>query len=111
MTTIGERVRAALHEAGMTQSTLARSISLSESALSKSLSGTRAFSSLELALTAEILDVSMYELVTGEPDPYQIRAAARHSYDADLGSYSSSLLDDRQALKDIALVYRQAFAS
>ncbi len=111
MSSIGERVRAALAEAGMSQSALARKVSMSDSALSKSLAGSRAFSSIEVALVADVLDVSMYELVTGEPDPYEVRVAARHAYDPDAGSYSSSLVEDRQVLKDIALVYRQAFAS
>ena len=93
---------------GLSQVELARSLDLSESALSKSLNGTRAFSAVELAEVADRLDVSMHWLVTGELDPYELRIVARHDYDHSSRSYSCDLVSDRETLENIALLYRQA---
>ena len=57
---------------------------------------------------AEHLGVTMHWLVTGEADPFEVRAAARHSYDGPTGTYSCDPSADLQVLEDIALVYRQA---
>ena len=81
MDTIGARVKETLRGRGLSQAELARSIDLGESALSKSLNGTRAFSAVELAEVADRIGVSMHWLVTGEPDPYELRLVARHDYD------------------------------
>ena len=96
MGTIGERIKAALANRHQTQATLAQGIGLSESAMSKA------------ALIAEHLGVTMHWLVTGEADPFEVRAAARHSYDGPTGTYSCDPSADLQVLEDIALVYRQA---
>lgn len=108
MGTIGERIKAALANRHQTQATLAQAIGLSESAMSKALAGKRSLSSIEAALIAEHLGVTMHWLVTGEADPFEVRAAARHSYDGPTGTYSCDPSADLQVLEDIALVYRQA---
>ncbi|WP_315583590.1 helix-turn-helix transcriptional regulator [Actinomyces viscosus] len=109
MDAIGARVKEVLGSRGLSQAELARSLDLSESALSKSINGTRAFSAVELAEVADRLDVSMHWLVTGEPDPFELIISARHDYDSKSDRYSSSLVEDLPTLKDIALVYRQAY--
>ena len=108
MGTIGERIKEALAERGQTQGALAQAVGLGESAMSKALAGKRSLSSIEAALIAEHLDVTMHWLVTGEADPFEVRAAARHSYDGPTGTYSCDPSADLQVLEDIALVYRQA---
>lgn len=108
MGTIGERIKAALADRHQTQATLAQAVGLSESAMSKALAGKRSLSSIEAALIAEHLGVTMHWLVTGEADPFEVRAAARHSYDGPTGTYSCDPSADLQVLEDIALVYRQA---
>ncbi|AYD89077.1 XRE family transcriptional regulator [Actinomyces lilanjuaniae] len=108
---IGTRVREALRGSGLTQAALARSVGLSESALSKSLAGTRTFAALELAEVAERLGVSMHWLVTGEEDPFEVRVVARHSYDNMSRTYSCDPQDDQKALEAVALLYRQAYAA
>jgi hypothetical protein len=108
MDTIGARVKEALRGCGLSQAELARSIDLGESALSKSINGTRAFSAVELAEVADRIGVSMRWLVTGEPDPYELRLVARHDYDRLSKSYSYDVSGDRGTLESIALLYRQA---
>ena len=108
MDTIGARVKETLRGCGLSQAELARSIDLGESALSKSLNGTRAFSAVELAEVADRIGVSMHWLVTGEPDPYELRHVARHDYDHSSRTYSCDVSGDRETLESIALLYRQA---
>lgn len=108
MGTIGERIKEALAERGQTQGALAQAVGLSESAMSKALAGKRSLSSIEAALIAEHLGVTMHWLVTGEADPFEARLAARHSYDRPTGMYFCDPSADMQVLEDIALVYRQA---
>ena len=103
MDTIGARVKETLRGRGLSQAELARSIDLGESALSKS-----AFSAVELAEVADRIGVSMHWLVTGEPDPYELRLVARHDYDHSSRTYSCDVSGDRETLESIALLYRQA---
>ena len=62
MGTIGERIKEALAERGQTQGALAQAIGLSESSMSKALAGKRSLSSIEAALIAEHLGVTMHSL-------------------------------------------------
>lgn len=62
---IAGRVQDLLARSGETQRSFARAIGLDETKLSKSLSGTRSFTSLELALIAEHASVTVDWLVTG----------------------------------------------
>ena len=110
MTSLAERVRLCIDNAGRTQADVAARVELSESKFSKSLGGTRQFSAVEVARLADDLDVSMYWLLTGEDDPVAMRIAARHSFDQSTGSYQATgAVADEQLLQDIALLYRQAY--
>lgn len=95
-----------------THAHVAGQIGLSKEKLSKSLNGHRAFSSVELAQIAEVLGVDVHWLITGNPDPHRIVAAARHDFDHNTGTRSvPGRTNDQQVLDDIALAYRQAFAA
>lgn len=74
MSTIAERVHELVVRSGQTQRAFARAIDLDETKLSKSLSGSRSFTSLELALVAEHCSVGVDWLITGE-DPALAMAA------------------------------------
>ncbi|WP_051000508.1 helix-turn-helix domain-containing protein [Actinomyces timonensis] len=108
MERIAERVKEALGASGLTQAELARQVAMSESALSKALGGTRSFAAVELAEIASALDASLHYLITGEPDPFEARAAARHAYDRASRRYAAHAEPDREVLEGIALLYRQA---
>lgn len=108
-TTVADRVRQRMEAQGRTQSDVARSVGLTDSQLSKSLSGMRQFSAVEMAELAGTLNASMHWLVTGEEDPLGWRLAARHTYDAGSGQYGADSFEhDRAVLQDVALLYRQA---
>ncbi len=66
MTDIAERVLGLIQGSGLTRRAFAEQMGLDESKLSKSLSGTRRFSSLDLARIADIGQVSVDWLITGE---------------------------------------------
>ena len=74
VSTIAERVHELVVLSGQTQRAFARAIDLDETKLSKSLSGMRSFTSLELALVAEHCSVGVDWLITGE-DPALAMAA------------------------------------
>lgn len=77
-------------------------------ALSRALSGQRAFGSVELARIAELLGEDMYYLVTGQADPHAMKIAARHAFSRDDRSYSNGTREaDDALLRDIRLAYAQ----
>lgn len=77
METTGDRVRRLIEQAGLTQGAFAEQIDVEQTKLSKSLSGTRRFTSLELALIAENRGVTVDWLLTGaEPE---LATAARRA--------------------------------
>ncbi len=81
-------------------------------AFSRSLSGQRGFSAIELARIADFLGEDIHYLITGEPDPLRLRMVARHDFDPVTGRRSIGGADgDRAALEDVALAYRQASAA
>ncbi|HOQ52135.1 MAG TPA: helix-turn-helix transcriptional regulator [Micropruina sp.] len=107
--TVADRVRQRIAAQGRTQSDVASSVGLSDSQLSKSISGARQFSAVEVASLASALGVSMHWLVTGEEDPLGWRLAARHTFDPATGRYGADFLgEDKAILQDVALLYRQA---
>lgn len=109
-TGIGERIQECIARAGRTQADIASAIGLTSSQLSKSLNETRRFSAVELAELADVLNVSMYWLATGETDPMGYTLAARHGFNADDRCYAADgFEDDKQILDDVALIYRQAY--
>lgn len=77
MTSTVDRIRALISSHGLTQAAFAERLGMEQTKLSKSLNGTRRFSSLDLALISEQFQVSIDWLLTGsEP---QIATAARKS--------------------------------
>lgn len=75
MSSIPDRVREMIQESGLSQREFGLHIGLDDSKLSKSLRGTRRFSSVDLARIAELCNVTVDWLVTG--DDTQIAVAAR----------------------------------
>lgn len=107
---IGQRVRAALlarHD--LNQTLLASRVDMTKDALSRALNGQRGFASIELADIARELGADLHYLITGEPDPYTARFAARHTYDAATSQYANDHQEsDQDILDGITLAYRQA---
>ncbi|GAA2434602.1 helix-turn-helix domain-containing protein [Mycolicibacterium llatzerense] len=108
---IGRRVAESI-PAGITQGQLASQIGLSGEKLSKSLSGKRAFSSVELALLADVLDADLHWLITGKADPHRITVVARHDFDRETGARDvPGRGRDQSAIDGVELAYRQAMAA
>ena len=109
---VGSRVRSCMsgRTAVPTQREMAEAIGMTPDALSRSLNGTRSFSSIELAMIAEVLGVDVYWLITGRENPSRLVLFARHTFDRDTREHLvSSHLDNESVLQDVALAYRQAF--
>lgn len=95
-----------------THAEVAAQIGLTKDQLSKSLNSRRAFSSVELAQLAEVLNADVHWLITGQPDPNRLVVAARHDFDHATGRREvPGRKDDQRVLEDIALAYRQSFAT
>lgn len=93
-----------------THAEVAGQIGLTKDQLSKSLNGRRAFSSVELAQIADVLDLDVHWLITGRPDPNRLVVAARHDFDHATGRRDvPGRHTDQPVLDGIALAYRQAF--
>lgn len=109
---IGARVRARMKEIlpAVTQAEVAAKIGLTPDAFSRSLNGKRAFSAVELVELAELLKTSVHWFVTGEPDPFAVRYAGRHTFDRRLREHMPMDWDSaRPILDDVALAYIQAY--
>lgn len=74
MASTPDRVRALIAQSGLSQHEFALQIGLDDPKLSKSLSGTRRFSSLDLARIAELCKVTVDWLITGEEPPLAVAA-------------------------------------
>lgn len=74
MNDVSERVLDLIRSSGVTRRAFAEQIGLDESKLSKSLSGTRRFSSLDLARIAEFCQVSVDWLITGQESALAVAA-------------------------------------
>jgi Zn-dependent peptidase ImmA (M78 family)/transcriptional regulator with XRE-family HTH domain len=74
-TTTADRVRVLIEQSGLGQGEFAEHIGLDKTKMSKSLSGTRRFSSLDLARIAEVTGASVDWLITG--DENELAMAAR----------------------------------
>lgn len=95
---------------GMSQRQLAERVNMKTDALSRALNGQRGFSSVELARVADELDIDLYWLVTGEPDPHRVRIAARHSWDANQRvRINPGRQRDDELLQRVAETYEAAF--
>ena len=74
MPSIPDRVRDLISESGLTQHDFAVRIGLDDSKLSKALSGSRRFSSLDLARIADLCTVTVDWLITGDQPPLAVAA-------------------------------------
>ena len=106
MPTISDRVRDLMSRSGMSQRQFAERVGLDNSKLSKSLSGTRRFSSLDLARIAELTQVTVDWLLTG--DEPALAMAARVSGDAIAAAAIAEAKRLGAAREDVAFLgYRQ----
>lgn len=105
---IGDRVRGALERAGRQARDLAERIGMSTDKMSKSLKGTRAFTSAELADISDDLHVDIYWLISGEPSRFSPRVAFRHNYDADAQEHEEPTPEMRRELDNLSRAYSQA---
>jgi Zn-dependent peptidase ImmA (M78 family)/transcriptional regulator with XRE-family HTH domain len=71
---IPDRVLGLIKSSGLNRHAFAQEIGLDDSKLSKSLSGTRRFSSLDLARIADRFEVTVDWLITGEEPPLAVAA-------------------------------------
>lgn len=74
MPSTADRVRSLIHESDLNQHDFALQIGLDDSKLSKSLSGARRFSSLDLARIAELCRISVDWLITGNEQALAVAA-------------------------------------
>ncbi|HUR01953.1 MAG TPA: XRE family transcriptional regulator [Nonomuraea sp.] len=74
MSSVPERVLRLIEASGLTRRDFGQRIGLDESKMSKSLSGARRFSSVDLARVAELCHVTVDWLITGEEPPLAIAA-------------------------------------
>lgn len=109
-TGVGERVRMAVGRAGTSRShrSVAQAVGMTPDAFSRAVNGSRAFSSLELARLADLLDEDVHWLITGAPDPQRVVFAARHDFDHDAGRHVlPGREEDDSVLDAVTLAYRQ----
>lgn len=74
MSSVPERVLSLIEASGLTRRDFGQRVGLDESKMSKSLSGARRFSSVDLARIAEMSQVTVDWLLTGEEPPLAIAA-------------------------------------
>lgn len=74
MSSVPDRVLSLIEASGLTRRDFGIRIGLDESKMSKSLSGARRFSSLDLARIAELSQVTVDWLITGEEPPLAVAA-------------------------------------
>ena len=109
---IGARVRERLKalKPPVTQAEMAARLDLAPDAFSRSLNGQRAFSAVELVKLAEELTTSAHWFVTGQPDPFAVTFAGRHTYDPEVKDYLSVDWDETKHARDhVAHAYIQAY--
>jgi len=104
---IGGRVAASL-PLGPTQREIAAEIGMSPDAFSRALRGERGFAAVELARLADYLGQDLHFLITGQPDPARVIAAARHVFDHDTRSHKlPAVAKDVPHLEGVVLAYEQ----
>ncbi|MGF7238302.1 MAG: ImmA/IrrE family metallo-endopeptidase [Frankia sp.] len=112
MHSIGERVLEHMKRVrpAVPHRDIAQDIGMTPDGFSRALNGRRAFSSIELARLADLLDADIHWLITGQPDPHRLVVAARHDFDHVTGRRGvPGRVADEQVLRDIALAYRQGY--
>lgn len=97
MTPISERVRDLIADSGMSQGDFAADVGLDASKMSKSLTGARRFSSLDLARIAERCQVSVDWLLTGEETALSTAARAAAGSSSERAVAEASRLTDLRA--------------
>ena len=108
-TDVGGRIRANMPPS-LSQRQLARHAKMTPDALSRALSGQRGLSPMETARIAEALGVDTHWLITGVPDPFEVRVAARHAWDAQTRQrVNPGGQDDQVQLDRVVALYRAAF--
>lgn len=105
---IAQRVSQRLQSSGLTHQSLADEIGLDKSKLSKSLNGTRAFSSGDLAAISDALEVDIYWLIGGQPSSFSPRYAYRHTFNGDTGGHERPNGPLAGEIEKIILAYQQA---
>lgn len=106
---IGSRIRSAM-PAGMSQGELARQVDMPPDALSRAMNAKRGFSAAELTGIGGLLGVSLHWLITGQPDPFALRVAARHAYDPATRQRSNrGARDDEPVVALVARCFEEAF--
>lgn len=108
---IGERVLERIGKLSpkVRHADVAAATGMTPDALSRSLSGERRFSVIELAEVADFLGADIHWLITGQEDPRRLLVAARHDFDHETGHRDvPGRESDERVLQDIALAYRQA---
>lgn len=108
--TIGGRIRALMAQLDppQTQRDLALSVGMTPDALSRALSGSRGFGISELIDIAARLRTSVHWLATGESDPFEVRVAARHTFDHMTKTHAGpDWTTARPTFENIALLYDQ----
>lgn len=109
---IGARVRARIEESSPrpTQRELATAIGMTPDAFSRALNGKRAFTAIELVELARELGTSAHWFVAGEPDPFAVRIAGRHTFDPETRQHVPIDGDgEASPLDTVALAYIQAY--
>lgn len=97
VTTPADRVRQLIAASGVSQGTFASDVGLDPTKMSKSLSGARRFSSLDLARIAERSRVSVDWLLTGEETPLATAARAASGSSAQRAVGEAARLVDLRA--------------
>ncbi|WP_431219323.1 ImmA/IrrE family metallo-endopeptidase [Leifsonia xyli] len=104
---IGQRVSDLLPQ-GRTQREIASDVGMTPDAFSRALSGQRGFAAIELARIADLLGADLHFLITGEPDPNRVLAAARHTFDHETRSHQlPAVEEDIPHLDVVLLAYEQ----
>jgi len=111
---IGRRTREKLDHLTpkVNQKQFAEKLEMTTDALSRSLSGKRAFTAVELVRAAAVLGTSAHWLVTGEPDPFAVKVAGRQTFDHAAKLHSPldwSSVDD--VISNLALAYLQVYSA
>ncbi|MGW6280538.1 ImmA/IrrE family metallo-endopeptidase [Kribbella sp. NPDC055071] len=112
MSSIGGRVQERIASVlpAARQRDVAEQIGMTPDAFSRALNDKRSFSSIELALLADLLGADLHWLITGNADPHGVRIAARHEFDHLTGEHSvPGREQDDEELANVALAYRQAY--
>lgn len=105
-TTTADRVRDLIEQSGLSQGEFAEHIGLDKTKMSKSLSGTRRFSSLDLARIAELTGASVDWLITG--DQNELAMAARVAAGTNTATATSEARRLAAVRADLAFLgYRQ----